>query len=49
MDGGHYGTYAYVISPTAAAVLLDAVYPCYVQVGWYALQTPVLNTSNYER
>lgn len=32
MDGGHYGTYAYVVSPFAAAVLLDAIYPAYAQV-----------------
>ena len=32
MDGGHWGTYAYVISPRAAAELLAAVYPAYAQV-----------------
>lgn len=32
MNGSHYGTYAYVISPQAAAVLLGAIYPAYAQV-----------------
>ena len=32
MDGGHWGTYAYVVSPRAAAELLVVVYPAYAQV-----------------
>ena len=32
MNGSHWGTYAYVISPRAAATLLAAVYPAYAQV-----------------
>ena len=33
MDGGHWGTYAYVASPRAAAALIRAVYPAYAQAG----------------
>lgn len=32
MDGGHWGTYAYVLSPRAAAELLAAALPAYTQV-----------------
>ena len=32
MTGGHYGTYAYLISPAAALTLLQHAYPAYAQV-----------------
>ena len=37
MDGGHWGTYAYVISPRAAAELLASVYPAYAQVDTFII------------
>lgn len=32
MKGEHYGTYAYLISPSAAETLLQHAYPAYAQV-----------------
>lgn len=37
--GEHWGTYAYMISPTAAKILLDNVYPMNFQVDSYMIQT----------
>ena len=39
IHGEHWGTFAYLISPTAAAILVDNVYPLHYQVDSYLIAT----------